>query len=100
MKKRLPVIGAICLLIFAFVVLFLLHPVTLIGSDTTRETILFGLSTKLEGVMEMSGGYRCYVNDSEYFWLPSEECEQTVGESPLAIHWRLGKAPLLMRGEP
>lgn len=99
MKKQRRIDTAIgILLLVALVTIYVfVHPVVLISPDGVRSTFLLGSYTRLERAEEMSGGYKCYVNDSEYFWLSSGDCQAAEGAP--AIRYQFSDTTILYRGE-
>jgi len=96
-KLILPGIALLVALVAASILL--LQPLSLVSQTHTRLSIHFGKTVSLIGIAEQAGGYRCYVNDSEYFWLSSEDCVQEEGEK-LEVKFQLLDAAILYRREP
>lgn len=92
--KKVAVALLVCMALFATTCL---HPVELVSEDTTELKCLVGLSTDLVGIMEMSGGYRCYVDEENYFWLSSDDCKTEQGDS-MSVRWHLWGGHTLVRG--
>jgi len=86
-----------CLLLVLLAVTFL-QPLQLISSDRVRTTIRIGKTVPLTAIAEVAGGYRCYINDTEYFWLSTDECKQAVGE-PSRVKFLVGRPAILYRSE-
>ena len=87
----------IFLLIVCLVVSFLVvQPVTLIGTKSTRLMLHIGKTVPLVGIAEVAGGYRCYVNSDEYFWLSASKCIQAEGDITCVV-FRINELPILYR---
>lgn len=95
MKKVCHVIVAL-LIILACISVAFLQPLRLVSGTRTRIAIHFGKSVPLEAIADVAGGYRCYVNDEEYFWLSDSECAEETGE-PMRVVFQLNKPPTLYR---
>ena len=97
--KKIVAPLVLLLIAFACVCVLFLQPLRLIRDDSTRITLHPGKNVPLYAVMDMAGGYRCYVNEDEYFWLSSDECTQEFGDS-LSVHFSLNEPATLYRVAP
>lgn len=87
MKRIAIPLIALCVALACACVL-LLQPLRLISEDRTRLTLHVGKTVPLVAIAEVAGGYRCYINDAEYFWLSASECTLEGGE-PLRVVFHL-----------
>lgn len=86
------------LTVLVMVCVLLLQPLTLIGENYTRMTLHVGKTVEVVAIAEAAGGYRCYINDSEYFWVSSSECIQKPGDQ-LCVKFSIAKPTIIYRGE-
>lgn len=95
MKKAiLPVI----LIIVVAVCAVFLQPIQLVSDTSYRYSVHVGKEVKLQAVGEVSGGYRCYVNDDEYIFLGAKDCvAQSTDKNYKYIQYRLKGLPILYR---
>lgn len=95
MKHVVIPLIAFCLALACACVL-LLQPLQLVGEDSTRFTFHVGKTIPIIAIAELAGGYRCYVNETEYFWLSASECTQEEGE-PLRVVFHLREPATIYR---
>lgn len=81
--KYLPYILLVILCLYAF----LLQPITLVGAEETRVVVKLGRTVPLEALVETAGGYKCYVSETEYFWLSDDECSVEYSDQ-LAVRFK------------
>jgi hypothetical protein len=93
MKKIICIILILVLLAVSF-----LQPLWLVSAESFRFTIHLGKSVPLQSVAEVAGGYKCYVNDREYFFVSTDKCE-LVDEKPLRAKFSLGRPIFIYRGK-
>ena len=96
--KKIAIPFVLACIIFAIVCVVFLQPLRLVSADSTRITIHVGKTVPLVGIAELAGGYRCYVNEDEYFWLSAADCVQEVGE-PMRATFHLREPVTIYRGE-
>lgn len=96
--KRFVIPFVLLCVAFACACVFLLQPLRLVSGSSTRLTVHLGKTVELVGIAELAGGYRCYVNEDEYFWLSSSDCVQEVG-SPLRVTFHINDPATIYRGE-
>lgn len=97
MKKGILALPALLIALVCVCVL-VLQPLHITNSESTRFVVHIGKTVPLHAIAEVAGGYRCYLTDTEYFWISAQSCEQKVGE-PLRAQFRLDKPTILYRGE-
>lgn len=73
-----------------------LNLVFLQSDEGYRYKVHFGNNLPLEALEDVSGGYRCYVNENEYIWYTDDQVE--VSQGTLSLQFRRGDIPLLNRG--
>lgn len=98
MKKAYVITGLILTALVLFC-LFFVQPLKVQNEDHYRWTVQLGKTVYLDSIADMSGGYRCYVNDgTEYFWLSKDQCEiQYYKNGILKVVFRVGKDPIIYR---
>lgn len=74
----------------------IVQPLALISSNSIRYSIHIGKTVPLQSVKEMAGGYRCYVNSDEYFWLSKGSVEVHTG-SKLSVRFHIGQKDVIER---
>ena len=96
MKKVILPFLLFCIALACACVL-LLQPLRLVSEDSTRLVMHVGKTVPLVAIAEFAGGYRCYVNDEEYFWVSISDCIQEYG-GPLRATFQLRGPITIYRG--
>lgn len=85
-------------LLLCLAILFL-QPLRLISADSTRLTFHVGKTIPVTAIAEVAGGYRCYVNETEYFWVSAGDSEKHTGDE-ISVEFRLQKPVIIYMEEP
>lgn len=90
--KYLPHILLVVLCLCALI----LQPITLVGAEETRIVVHVGKTVPLEALVETAGGYKCYVSETEYFWLSDAESSVEYSDQ-LAVRFKLWRPATIYR---
>lgn len=87
--KRKIAIGTVIVATIAALVLFV-HPVKVLSNESYKYQIFFTFTTtEVESFAPMSGGWRAYLDDTNYIWFSDGEYEYFPDDLPFGILWRL-----------
>lgn len=98
MKKVIAVFVLMALVAAAVV---FVHP-TMVYSSTSYSYRLYFTwqQVELDGISDVSGGYRCYVDEDHYIHLSRAECVTVNEGSPIFVEFQFPwQPPILNRGE-
>lgn len=94
MKRKRHIIYAVLLVLL--VAVNVIQPLHLISKDSLRCSIHLGKKVPVVRIIETNGGYECYVNNEEYFWLSAGSVVTKHGDKQ-SVKFHLGKKTVIER---
>lgn len=96
-KRAIPVVVLLAVIIG---IVLLVHPVRVYSSTSYSYRIqVTGVKVALDGIGDIQGGYRCYLDDSHYIYLSHSECTTVQEDCDIYLQYGLPwELPILNRG--
>lgn len=94
MKRKSHIIYAV--LILLLIAVNVTQPLHLISKGSLRYSIHIGKRVPVVRIVETNGGYECYVNNDEYFWLSAGSVITKQGDTQSVV-FHLGKKAVIER---
>lgn len=93
-KRSIPVI---VLLVAVIIAALLVHPVRVYSTTSYSYRIMVtGVKNYLDGIGDVSGGYRCYLDENHYVFLSRTACVTVADDDDIYLQYKFPWEPTVL----